>query len=135
MVDLNLPMGNGEVILVVDDEAAIRDVTKSSLENYNYKVICASDGIEAIAFYAQHKSKISIAIVDMIMPHMDGATTIRTLLKMNPQLKIIAVSGIDADNQNSAVVDSQIQAFLSKPYTAQELLQTINRISAEVKSL
>jgi len=135
MVDLNLPMGNGEVILVVDDEAAIRDVTKSSLENYNYQVISASDGIEAIAFYAQHKSKISIAIVDMIMPHMDGATTIRTLAKMNPQLKIIAVSGIDTDNQSSAAMTRQIKAFLAKPYTAQELLQTINRISAEVKSL
>jgi CheY-like chemotaxis protein len=54
---MELPTGNGELILVVDDEAAICEVTKTSLETYAYRVLTASDGIEAIALYAQHKMK------------------------------------------------------------------------------
>ena len=54
----------------------------------------ASDGIEAVALYAQYKDEISAVLLDMMMPSMDGATTIRTLQKMNPQVKIIAASGL-----------------------------------------
>jgi len=72
--ELELPPGNGELILVVDDEAAIRDITKTSLESHNYKAITASDGIEAIALYAEHRDEISLVLTDMVMPSMDGLT-------------------------------------------------------------
>jgi len=121
--DIELPIGNGELILVVDDEAPIREITKISLESYNYKVILASDGIEAIALYAQHKHEIRGVLVDMMMPSMDGATTIRTLQKINPQVKIIAVSGLVTNNKLAQQVG--INTFLSKPYTARELLQAL----------
>ncbi len=79
-----IPQGDGELILLVDDEMSIREVAKTSLEKYHYQVLTASDGIEAIALYAQHKNDISTVLIDMIMPEMDGVTTIRTLQKMNP---------------------------------------------------
>ena len=85
--EYELPQGNGELILVVDDETAICQVTKTSLETYNYKVVTANDGIEAIALYAQHKNEISAVLMDMMMPEMDGLTTIRMLKKINPQVK------------------------------------------------
>ena len=121
-----LPSGQGELILVVDDEAAIRDVTKTSLESHNYKAITASDGIEAIALYAEHRDEISLVLTDMVMPSMDGITTIRTLRKINPNVKIIAVSGLTLQDKVNTASDMGIEAFLSKPYTASQLLQTIS---------
>ncbi|MBE9125520.1 PAS domain S-box protein [Coleofasciculus sp. LEGE 07092] len=123
-----LPLGQGELILVVDDEAAIRETNKTSLEAYNYRVLTANDGIEAIALYVQHKEEVGLVLVDMMMPLMDGATTIRTLEKINPQVKIIAVSGLVSNNQLAQSPKSSVQAFLSKPYTAQDLLQAIDEV-------
>lgn len=125
--ELEPGLGNGELILVVDDEAAIRESTKTSLETYNYKVMTASDGIEAIAVYVQHRAKISLVVIDLMMPTMDGPTTIRTLQKLNPQVKIVAVSGLTSNTQ-VASVGNGVKAFLSKPYTTQELLKTINEL-------
>ncbi|MGH7997919.1 MAG: hybrid sensor histidine kinase/response regulator, partial [Brasilonema sp.] len=115
-----IPTGCGEWILIVDDEPAIREITKVSLEKNNYQAMTANDGIEAVALYAQHKEKISAAIIDMMMPEMDGVTTINTLHKMNPLLPIIAVSGLATSEQIPLDEASKIIGFLSKPHTAQE---------------
>lgn len=125
-----LPTGNGELILVVDDEDSIRDITKTSLETHNYKAITASDGIEAIALYAEHRDEISVVLTDMLMPSMDGLTTIRTLKKINPNVKIIAVSGLASTEKVNAAADIGVKAFLSKPYTAKQLLQTIGVVKS-----
>lgn len=124
-----LPQGNGELILVVDDEAVILDIIKTSLENHNYKAITASDGIEAIALYAEHRHEITLVLTDMVMPSMDGITTIRTLRKINPDVKIIAVSGLATSDKVNAAYDIGIKAFLSKPYTTNQLLQTIHTVT------
>jgi CheY-like chemotaxis protein len=126
--DIELPIGHRELVFVVDDEAAICETTKTSLETYGYQVLTASDGIEAIALYAQHKDKISVVLMDMMMPYMDGPTTIRTLQKINPKVKIIAVSGLASSYKLTAAMGSGVKAFLSKPFTAQELLKTIDGI-------
>ena len=91
-------------------------------------MITASDGIEAIALYVQHKDEISLVIVDMMMPSMDGPTTIRTLHKINPIVKIIAVSGLISSAQLSEATNAGIQRFLPIPYTARDLLKTINEV-------
>jgi hypothetical protein len=113
---------------VVDDEAAIREATKTSLETYNYKALVASDGIEAIALYAEYRDEICLVVTDMMMPEMDGFTTIRTLQKINPQVKIIAVSGLAPNEQLKATIDTGAKTFLSKPFSAKELLQTISHV-------
>ncbi|RUT05476.1 histidine kinase [Dulcicalothrix desertica PCC 7102] len=130
--ETELPQGNGELILVVDDEDSIRNVTKTSLETYNYKIITACDGIEAIALYAEHRDKIEIVLTDMIMPAMDGLTTIRTLQKINPAVKIIAVSGLISSDKINSATEIGVKAFLSKPYTAKQLLQTIGAVKNTV---
>ncbi|WP_250123664.1 response regulator [Chroococcidiopsis sp. CCMEE 29] len=119
--------GHGELILVVDDEESIRQMTKTSLETYGYNVLTAPDGIEAVAIYAQHKSKISLVLVDMMMPIMDGVTTIRTLQKMNPQVKVIAISGF-ASNFQMADMNTSVKNFLPKPYTSDELLKNLQAV-------
>ncbi len=126
--NLELPRGHGELILVVDDEGAIRKITQTSLETYGYRVLMASDGIEAIALYAQHKEEISLVLIDMMMPEMDGPTAIRTLRKIEPQVKIVGVSGLVSNDKLAQVATLSVKTFLSKPYTTQELLNTIDGV-------
>jgi PAS domain S-box-containing protein len=122
------PKGSGEIVLVVDDEENILQVTTATLEKYGYKTLTASDGTEAIAVYTQNE-KIDLVITDMSMPYMDGAATIRALRKINPQLKIISTSGLTnfqrADNK-----ELNTNAFLLKPFSAEKLLTTIAEVLA-----
>ncbi|MBW4688022.1 MAG: PAS domain S-box protein [Komarekiella atlantica HA4396-MV6] len=126
--NLDMPQGQGELILVVDDEAQIREIATIILENHNYKSLTASNGIEAIALYAQHKHKINTVLMDMMMPEMDGITAIRTLQKMNPQVQIIACSGLHSTEFFTQATDPDVQVFLSKPYTTRELLTSLHQI-------
>jgi len=116
-------IGNGELILVVDDEIAIREIAKGTLEAYGYRALTASDGTEAIALYAQHKTEIKVILTDVMMPYMDGPVTIRALQKLNPNVRIIASSGLSENNKIEGV-----RAFLPKPYTAETLLNTIAEV-------
>ncbi|MFW6359260.1 MAG: response regulator [Chroococcales cyanobacterium] len=118
----NLPKGNGELVLVVDDEDALREITQSILENHNYRVVLADDGVKAVSIYAQNQSEIELVLVDMMMPSMDGLTTIRILEKINPQIKVIAVSGLVSTQEKAEILAQGVKAFLPKPYTAEELL-------------
>jgi two-component system, cell cycle sensor histidine kinase and response regulator CckA len=121
--------GQGELILVVDDEANIREALKLTLENQNYQVLLAADGIEAIATYAKHLDDIKAVIIDMMMPTMDGASAIRALQRFNPQVKVIACSGLPASD--SLLNTASIKAFLPKPFTADNLLNTLHRTIQE----
>lgn len=126
--NIEIPAGNGEWILVIDDEAAIREITTTSLENYNYKTISANNGTEAIALYSQHQDQISAVILDMVMPDIDGATIIGTLQNINPQLAIIAVSGLVTSEQYAIAKASMHTTFLPKPFTVQQLLRVLHTI-------
>jgi PAS domain S-box-containing protein len=124
----NLPRGEGELILLVDDEVEIREITKKTLETYNYRVLTASDGIEAIAVYAQHQERIDAVLLDLIMPEMDGLTAMRTLYKINPSIKMIAVSGVATEQKAAGATEIGNCAFLAKPYTTEELLLTLRSV-------
>lgn len=119
----NLLTGNGERVLIVDDDLAVRQANQSLLASHHYTTLLASDGIEAIALYAKHQADIDVVLMDVMMPNMDGIATIRALQKMNPDVKIIAVSGLPA-NQGS-VLAAGATAFLAKPYTLEELLKQL----------
>ncbi|MGL5059433.1 MAG: hybrid sensor histidine kinase/response regulator, partial [Microcoleus sp.] len=116
--------GNGELILIADDEETIREIIKTSLENCNYRTILASDGIEAIALYAEHKQEISVVLIDLMMPNLDGWTAIRTLQTINPQIDVIATSGLPVNG--SLALPEEVKAFLPKPYTLDELLSALH---------
>lgn len=126
----SLPIGAGEMILVVDDEIAIREITRGTLEAYGYRAITAADGTEAVALYAQHKDQIRIVLTDVMMPYMDGPLTIRALQKLNPQVKIIASSGL-ADGARMGEATGAVKRFLPKPYTADKLLTTLRDLLNE----
>jgi CheY-like chemotaxis protein len=118
--------GHQELILVVDDEASIREVTQASLETYNYSVITACDGLEAVEVYARRQADIRLVIMDLMMPSLDGATAFRILQKINPAVKVIAVRGLPPDQWEFTTPDLGIQHFLPKPHTVEELITAVH---------
>jgi PAS domain S-box-containing protein len=122
---VDAPLGHGEMILVIDDEAVICEIAKGTLETYGYRAITASDGTEGIALYAQHKDEIKVVLTDMMMPYLDGVATIRALQRMNPQVKIIASSGLTESSRAMEAANVGVKTFLPKPYTAEKLLNTL----------
>jgi PAS domain S-box-containing protein len=123
-----LLQGGGEVVLVVDDERTIREITKGTLENYGYHVMTANDGTEAVSIYAQYTKEIDVVITDMAMPFMDGTATIHALQRMNPAVKIIAVSGLMASSKVAEAAVAGTLSFLQKPFTAEKLLLALHGI-------
>jgi PAS domain S-box-containing protein len=123
--------GNGETILVVDDEASILTITSQTLQAFGYRTLTANDGAEAVAIYVQFRHKISAVLTDMAMPLMDGAATIRALLKVNPDVKIVAVSGLQSNGSIAKASKAGVRHFLTKPYTAGTLLGILRTILDE----
>jgi CheY-like chemotaxis protein len=115
-----------KLILVVDDEAPIRSVTQAMLEAHHYTVFTASDGREAIALYAEHNDKINLVLLDMMMPSMDGQTTIRALKRIDSEVNIIAVSGLCSNKE--IALKAGAKGFLQKPYTNQDLVELIDQL-------
>jgi CheY-like chemotaxis protein len=122
-----LPRGDGEVVLVVDDEASIRNVVRSTLERYGYEVMLASHGAEAVALYAQHQQRIALVLTDMAMPVMDGPSTIIAIKTMNTSAKVVGSSGLTANGELAKAVGAGCEHFVAKPYTAEALLRTVGK--------
>ncbi len=119
---MKLPAGHGELVLVVEDERPIREVTASILEEHGYTTLAADDGAQAVDVYVQNKDKIDVVLMDLMMPVMDGMACSRVLRKINPDVKIIMVSGLAEKNKLESI-DKHI--FLPKPYTAEKLIRAI----------
>ncbi|MCC5839541.1 MAG: PAS domain S-box protein [Opitutales bacterium] len=126
-----LPIGNQQQILVIDDEAAIREITKDTLETYGYRVLLAANGAEGVSLYQTHRTEIEAVIVDMMMPVMDGTATVEAILDANPAARIIAVSGISGDRASLRAVRNQVHYFLTKPYSTETLLTSLHEMLSE----
>ena len=124
----DLPLGHGELVLVVDDEESIREITRGTLETFGYAVLTAADGTEALALYADKKNEIAVVLTDMVMPFMDGPATIRALQRMNPKVRIIAASGLGVGQRAGEGPLEGVSIFLNKPYTAEKLLNAIAQV-------
>jgi PAS domain S-box-containing protein len=115
--------GHGQLILIVDDEPFIREITQFSLNEHNYQTMVANDGIEAIALYTKYAKEISVVLMDIVMPSINGLNAIQTLKKIDPNIRIIANSGLAEHRQAAICAGSQV--FLMKPYTIYELLEIL----------
>jgi len=122
---VDLPTGQGELILVVDDEPSIREVARETLMTFGYRVVTANDGTDALAQFATHRHEIRLVITDMMMPFMDGPATIRALRKLDPEVRVIATSGLKANTRHAEIAQLGVNSFLPKPYTAETLIRTI----------
>jgi two-component system cell cycle sensor histidine kinase/response regulator CckA len=120
--------GNGELVLVVDDEASICEITHQMLDMFGYRVLTASNGAEALVIYKSKVEDISLVITDMMMPIMDGPQTIRELRKVNPAVKIIASSGLVESHNFDKSIGSLVEGVIPKPYSAEKLLKVVHSV-------
>ena len=126
----SFPRGNGECILLVDDEAGFREITQVTLEKYGYRVITASDGSEGMTLYMRHRQEIQLVLTDIVMPVMDGAALIRSLHKMGAQVRFLAVSGL-VEREKVLVATTAPGAqveFLAKPFATEKLLNLVREV-------
>jgi CheY-like chemotaxis protein len=101
-------------------------VTSRTLENFGYRVLTAADGRDALALLTARPLDVAAAIVDMMMPGMDGVATIRALRRVRPDLPIIGVSGLGPSRRGGGPVD--VGLFLAKPYSAETLLAGLHHM-------
>ncbi len=118
--------GAGQLVLMVDDEASIREVAQRTLECFGYRVLTAEDGAAAVALYAQHGREIAVVVVDMMMPILDGAATIVALKALDPNVCIVASSGMASSHYVAATAKAGVKHFVQKPYAVSELLAVIS---------
>ncbi|MEO6787214.1 MAG: ATP-binding protein [Chthoniobacteraceae bacterium] len=117
--------GNGELVLVVDDEAAIREVIVGTLEAHNYHCYTAEDGTDALALYFERRGAIHLVITDLHMAMMDGIKLTQSLKKLTPDVRVIVSSG-HVQKENQVILEGLgVKAFLDKPYTAERLLRCV----------
>jgi PAS domain S-box-containing protein len=117
--------GNGETILLVDDESIVLKVMTHSLEKSGYRVIPAEDGEQGLALYSQYQHNVRLVITDMAMPGMDGPALIGALKKLNPSVKIICTSGFGSSSGKNSIKTLGVHAILSKPCNSRIILQAI----------
>ena len=113
--------GNGRSVLIADDEVAVAEIMKETLEAAGYKVTLAHDGIRALAVAGDAQPEI--AVIDLLMPRSGGPATMRELRARFPQLRIVAISGLSASETEKDTADAD--AILQKPFTLRELLRAV----------
>lgn len=119
--------GTGQTVLLVDDEVFILQMTSAALEGSGYRVLTARDGMSAIATYKQHP-EISVVLLDMMMPGIDGLQTLDELRKFDPKARVIACSGLRTSQREAEVLERGAKMFIPKPYTEEALLQALGQI-------
>jgi PAS domain S-box-containing protein len=128
---VKIPEGDGELILLVDDDAPIRDVGTAILERHGYRVVSCVDGVEAIAVFKARAAEISLVITDMDMPRLGGADLAVSLARIRPEIKLLSMSGLhrnETDGTGVAGAKKVTQAFLVKPFDAADFLRTVHRL-------
>ncbi len=119
--------GNGETLLLVDDDEDILQTSGEVLHQVGYRVLEARDGIEAVEIFQKHQHEISVVISDVVMPKLSGAQAVERMRRIKPELKVILVTGYD---KNTALTDIKTEDTLvySKPYRVDELQKAIRNI-------
>ena len=120
-----LPTGNGELVLVVDDEQAVRELAKTTLENYGYRAITAMNSFLGITCFEQFKDEIKAVVSDTDMPFSNGLDAIRTMQLARPDLRIIVASGGKRNPEYFQNIDMARLTELEKPYTVEQLLTAV----------
>ena len=112
----------------MDDEEALRDLGTTFLNRFGYKVITAKDGQEALEIYHREGNDISLIILDLNMPRMDGKQCLEAVLRVNPNAKAVLASGYAEGGPVNGIMTGGAMGFVQKPYDMRQLLNTIREI-------
>lgn len=126
--DTVLPMGQGELILLIDDEVAVLEMTKETLETFNYRVLTAKDGSEALRVFGERRAQIKVVVADLTLPSNDGPATVQALRAMDPAVKIVCARPAEGELGASTLESCGAQGILVKPYTPEDLLRMLQTV-------
>jgi DNA-binding NtrC family response regulator len=118
------PSHRSPVILVVDDELAIRELMKARLEIEGFEVITAANGLDGLEAYKEHRNHVDLVVTDIDMPAMNGSDMIQHIFQMTPAMKVIVASG-NTRSHSAAEMSAVNGSLLQKPYTARELTEAV----------
>jgi signal transduction histidine kinase len=116
------PTGHGELILLIEDEEAVRELTKTSLENFGYRVVAASNGVQGLARFAENRDRVRVVVTDTEMPEMRGLEAVRAMKEQRPELPVIIASGSEHSAEESRWIETERMTHLGKPYGLRQLL-------------
>ena len=116
------------LILIVDDEEMIRKTVKTILERSGYEVILAEDGEKGVELFKKYNRNIKIVLLDMVMPKMSGEEAFLQMKEINPELKVLIVSGFKQDDRVDKIMNLGVKGFIQKPFTLEELAAPIDKI-------
>ena len=125
------PLGNGELILLVDDDTSVLSITQQTLEEFGYRVVSAEDGAQAIGIFSRQHDDIALVLTDMAMPVIDGFALMAALNRIGRDVRVIATTGNPSASAMTKIAKSGVVHILIKPYTAEHLLRTIATALAE----
>jgi PAS domain S-box-containing protein len=128
------PCGGGETILLVDDEPMIRNLGRTILQGYGYRVLLAQDGLEALDIYRAQAGRIDLIVLDLTMPRLSGQDAFRRLLEVDPNVRVLFASGYSAE-QIINLGSDRILGFIGKPYRPEELAYQVRAALGSAKSL
>ena len=124
--------GSG-TILVVDDEEAIRNVMRRTLERAGFKVLTSADGPEGLKAYAEHRAEIRAIVLDVTMPTMSGEETLRRLRAIDPHVPVVLSSGYSEQEATKRFTDAGgPDAFVEKPFTPRQLVDRMRTVLSEM---
>jgi len=120
--------GQGELILLVDDEASVRLVLQRILEEQGYRVLIAEEGFEALALLKRRGPEVQLVITDLMMPGMDGAELVSALRRSDPRLPILGMTGLTDPAAFEGTDNPPLSALLTKPFTREKLLTALGEV-------
>jgi PAS domain S-box-containing protein len=127
-VDLGMLAGNGQTIMIVDDEKAVRDIASRIIEKYGYKALPMASGDEALLHFARGHATIGAVITDMAMPGIDGPALVRLLRQIDPGVRVMGMSGHGENAGGDGKSSWTVGRFLSKPFTVEKLLVSLSEL-------
>jgi len=119
--------GQGETILVVDDEPLLLALLAEVLTSRGYHVLSARNGLEAVEIYRRERERIQLVLLDVVMPGMGGVEAFGKLKKINPDVKVIVCSGYAQDSAVREIVRNGAVGFMAKPYLTEDILEFVAR--------
>jgi len=122
------PPRGSETILIVDDEALVRDLGEQILKTFGYKVITAPDGERGLEAYLRNRDDVSLVILDLLMPGMGGRRCLEELIKISPDVKVIISSGYSPKENAGTAMDAGAKGFISKPYDVRKMLTLLRDV-------
>ncbi len=126
-----MPAFGMETVLLVDDEEFIRELGRRILSNAGYTVLAAANGKEALDLFKAEGAKISLVILDLIMPEMGGKECLKGILNVDPHAKILMATGLSAQFSMKESVEMGASGFVAKPFRIKELLGQVRTILDE----